>query len=175
MVRERPTSNWLIGVGYLLIALIVLVNYAFPKERKTDKKTEKLESENLSEQLQAERKKNSEMSEMIARLQSYLEEKKQPESAPDPEVSPVVKAVAVEDWKIYVDKDYSNWHQTYNRAYATIFPKDGPKNPFSPFYEVTDQKSVQFGGKKLRLMTDSKIPLTHLGTWNKPKVFDSLQ
>jgi hypothetical protein len=180
-VRDRENFNWLIGVGYILVAVVILMNYLSPKtSAKAGAPSSILdrqvsEEDNLRRQLQEERKIKLEMSEMINRLQSNFLQGGQ--AGADKIASGEGSALSIsdQDFAEYLKKDFS----FIRKRNADPGPVPGPvqsgRNPFMPFYETrarSDEKIVA-EGPVVFLRTSPEVPAPFLGTWNIPRVHGS--
>jgi len=80
--REKTSMSWVLSLGYLFVALIILINYISQKSeqktlpavgiKKLTTEYENPEFDKLKAQLSDERRVNREMSEMIQRLQNEI-------------------------------------------------------------------------------------------------------
>lgn len=182
MVRGKASSNWVLGIGYLLMASIILFNYIRqkPETRSHPVKSEEADKDNpdlesLKKQLLEERRVNREMSEMLAKVQSVIRAGGStiPESARAS--LPAIEMTADE----ILNGIFRHGFPRLEILAQT--PQEGPprsadgRNPFLPYYERTKYRNPGFfqAPKTPKKNLDSRIPLFLQNTWNKPVVYES--
>lgn len=182
MAKTQPGSNWVIAIGYILVASTILLNYIAQRSEVRQAKVKSMltgngsqadaptpvpspDTEYLQKQLDEERRVRQEMTEMMNRLQrayaanpnSPLPEK-QAEAPETPNKLPVLREGLL---------------STETRP---LTPPPSRRNPFLPFFSRPSQplsvdaqegQAVSFA----RLRSNPVVPLPLTGSWIPIRVF----
>jgi hypothetical protein len=186
MAKDRTTGNWLLGLGYLMVAFVILLNYIGQKgeakgpTKATSIQREQAETNVLQSQLVEQKRINREMSEMITNMQSAI--KSGGHYTPSTVSGSGSSAIGDQNFEDVL----ANGLPLITASSASDpAPQAAPahptaKNPFLPFYDPATQakKDEDPAGSvepTSSLRPDPLIPLLLHNTWTPSRLSDSLQ
>lgn len=181
--KEKESNAWIIGIGYILVAAILLLSYLSQKPDKMPQTgirgPENPETEVLKAQLEQERAKNREMSEMINNMQEAIKVggAYSASIATINNASGTFSAFSVED---VLEKGLPKIEDVATFQ-EKIYPQESrlAKNPFVPFYDPDTIPEISAGkamnSRAPKIPAHPFIPLPLKNTWNAPIVVGSYQ
>ena len=188
MAKTQPSSNWVIALGYILVASTILLNYIAQRTETRQAKVKTMlsgngiqldtptaahspDTEYLQKQLDEERRVRQEMTEMLNKLQrAYVANP----NGPLPLESVPVEA-NVNPNKIPLLRE-----GLLSTATRPVAPPPSGRNPFLPFFSRPSQpiladspqgRTVSF----TRLRPNPVVPLPLTGSWIPIRIYDDQQ
>lgn len=181
MAGEKQRSQLFLGIGYLFVAGIILINYIGQRSdsRSIVAVTSDMamsnyfgEAEVLRKRLEEERRLNTEMRKMVTEMQTYAGSGNASEKAGSEKVSirltsADIEKLAREGFPLVVDK--------LRIVTAKSSPFRVGRNPFVPFYGMgKTSKAVTAETSKvtISLRADPLLPVLMQGAWFPVNVYD---
>lgn len=178
MAVEKQKSQLFLGIGYLFVAGIILINYVGQRSEprgpllRSDlaMSSSFTEAEVLRKKLEEERRLNSEMRKMVAEIQTYAGT-----TAPRGKGAQQLERMTAFDIERLVREGFPSVTSSFKSLVAKSSPFKVGRNPFVPFYGIgkTSRAATSDVMKvSMALRAHPILPILMQGAWTPVKIYE---